>query len=90
MVPLGVQEATSGIIGNCIGANNVPLARRFFRLITCVTEIMILSLSAMTFCFRRQITSWFTDDPELSALTENVLIVGACVMYIFDGSQGYL
>ena len=34
MFPLGFQEATCSIIGNCIGANNVPLARNFFKFIT--------------------------------------------------------
>ena len=37
MVPLGIQEATCGIIGNCIGANNVPLAKRFFNMINVFT-----------------------------------------------------
>jgi len=28
-VPLGITEATSALLGNSIGANNVPLAKRF-------------------------------------------------------------
>ena len=46
MISLGIQEATCGIIGNCIGAHNVPLAKRFFSVITKFTmaTIMVLSL----------------------------------------------
>lgn len=43
-IPLGYQEATCAIIGNCIGANNVPLARRFMRLTTWVTVGTVLTL----------------------------------------------
>ena len=89
MVPLGINEATTGIIGNCIGAGNVPLAKRFFKLITCVTESLILTLSAISLLFRKQITGCFTDDPELAEMTQTVLIVCACV-FLFDGTQGYL
>ena len=42
MVPLGIQEATGGIIGNCIGAGNVELARRFFSIISKFTTIVVI------------------------------------------------
>ena len=43
-IPLGFQEATCAIIGNCIGANNVTLAKKFMCLTTWVTIGTILSL----------------------------------------------
>ena len=52
MVPLGIQEATCGIIGNCIGSNNVPLAKRFFGIITKFTIIVVLVLCLTTYLAR--------------------------------------
>ena len=43
-IPLGYQEATCAIIGNCIGANNVPLAKKYMRLTTMVTITTIVCL----------------------------------------------
>ena len=52
MVPLGVQEATCGIIGNCVGGNNVPLAVRFFHLIAKINVGIVLILCALTLTLR--------------------------------------
>ena len=52
MIPLGIQEATCAIIGNCIGANNVPLAKRFFSMINKIITIAVLVISVVTFVAR--------------------------------------
>ena len=62
MFPLGIQEATSGIIGNCIGSNNVPLAKRFFSLITKVNSVLLVVISTLLFSFRSQIVYFYTAD----------------------------
>ena len=77
------------MIGNCIGAQNVPLAKRLFKLISCVTEFVILLMAAMTFCFRDQIVACFTDDKELAQLTSQIIIIAA-YLFPLDGTQGYL
>ena len=51
-VPSGISEATSSIIGNCIGANNVPLAKRFFRMTSKITLIVMSTLAAVIFIAR--------------------------------------
>ena len=89
MVPLGIQEATCGIIGNCIGANNVPLAKRFFSVITRFTMATILILSITTFFAREQIIAFYTEDAEVQAICVRVFALMAC-MFAFDGMQGYL
>ena len=42
MMPLGISEASGGLIGNCIGSGNVDLARRFFSIINKFTTILII------------------------------------------------
>ena len=65
MITLGVQEATCGIIGNCIGAHNVPLAKRFFSVITKFTMATILIMSTIIFFARQQIVAFYTADEEV-------------------------
>lgn len=89
MVPLGIQEATCGIIGNCIGANNVPLAKRFFSIITKFTLASIIVIGTVIFLARKNIVSLFTKDETIIDMTEKVLILVAC-MLLTDGMQGYL
>ena len=62
MVTLGIQEATCGIIGNCIGAHNVPLAKRFFGVITKFTMATILLMSLTILFAREQIVAFYTAD----------------------------
>ena len=62
MVPLGIQEATCGIIGNCIGNSNVDLANRFFWLITKITFGLAIIISLVVLFCRNWIARCFTDD----------------------------
>lgn len=62
MIPLGIQEATCSITGNCIGANNVPLAKRFFALITKIALVVILVISLTYGLCRYQITNFYVSD----------------------------
>ena len=80
MISLGGQETICGIAGNCIGANNVPLAQRFFRLTLTATMTVMGTLALLTFIFRRNIVKIFTDDEDRIELTSKILIVAA--MYI--------
>ena len=89
MIPLGIQEATCAIIGNCIGANNVPLAKRFFSMINKIITVAVLIISVVTFLAREQIAACFTGDPEVREMSERLIMVTA-FMIIFDGAQGYL
>ena len=68
MVPLGIQEATCGLVGNCIGANNVPLAKRFFRIITKFTITIVTAMCLMTYFARYQIVAFYTEEESVQAL----------------------
>ena len=62
MVPLGIQEATGALIGNAIGANNVPLARRFFSLTFKFTATLVVLMAVLTILLRHPIAKIFTTD----------------------------
>lgn len=62
MIALGIQEGTCTLIGNCIGANNVPLAKRFYHLIAKITTVVVILLSLITLLARRPIVALFTSD----------------------------
>ena len=88
-IPLGYQEATCAVIGNCIGARNVPLARRFMRLTTWITLGTVLSLQLAIFLSKDAIAKFYSTDPEVQALTSTVLILVSFIFF-FDGMQGFL
>ena len=89
MIPLGIQEASSSIIGNCIGANNVPLAKRFFAIINKLTLGIVCVICLGIGLFRNQIVTLFVTDEVVVAMTVPVILLTAFNM-IFDGMQGYL
>ena len=60
MAPVGVQEATCAIIGNCVGANNVPLAKHFFWLILKINSVLVLLISSLVFFGRYTLIKFFT------------------------------
>ena len=62
-ISLGYQEATCSIIGNCIGAGKVKLARRFFNLILLVTLATTTSLMLVLICCRDAISRFYSTDP---------------------------
>ena len=61
----GIEEGTSALIGNSIGANNVPLAKRFYYLIFVITVGMVVPLSLITFFAREQLASYITNEEEV-------------------------
>jgi len=64
-IPLGYQEATCSIIGNCIGAGNVKLAGRFFKLTTWVTMATTATLMLVLICCRDAIARFYSSDPSV-------------------------
>ena len=88
MFPTGVQEAACAIIGNCVGSNNIPLAKRFFRLMCYINIAMTLTLS--TFCLfgRHAIIKFFTEDEAMAAISGPVLMLMS-FNFLFNGMQGF-
>ena len=53
MFMLGIQEGTCTLIGNAIGANNIPLGKRFYHLIARIALGTMTILSLLTLFCRR-------------------------------------
>lgn len=64
-VPLGTSEASCALIGNCIGANNVPLAKKFLRVTSLVAFFVVTSLAFVIFLARDQISALCATDNEV-------------------------
>ena len=88
-IPLSYQEATAAIIGNCIGANNVPLAIRFYKLSSWITAITVVLLQLVILFGRNAIATYFLASKEAQQMAESVLVVIG-VMFFFDGMQTYM
>ena len=50
--PQGIRAATCSIIGNCIGADNIPFAKRFFSMTLKISVVVALGLSLFTLMAR--------------------------------------
>ena len=75
MIPLGVQEATSALIGNCIGANNVTLAKRFNRMNSLFAVVVVVSMALFVGFARNEIPTWFTTDEEVIQIATMALLI---------------
>lgn len=89
MFPLGMQEATCALIGNAIGANNVPLAKRIFKLTLNITLSVNCLIVATLILLRHQVSRIFSTDEDLIEMILPLVIITACNFYA-DGLQGYL
>ena len=88
MVPQGLQEASCAIIGNEIGANNVRLARRYYRVISTIVALVAIAISLAIYFCREQVTGLFTKEPTVFNLTVQVMPILA-ILHLADELQGY-
>ena len=89
MIAAGLQRVTCCSLGNCIGAGNMALAEKLYRVsfATCSVIVMLVSLS-MGLC-RESIVKVFTSDPGVSEYASQLLLLLSC-FYTFDGLQNFL
>ena len=83
MIVLGIQEGTCTLIGNCIGANNVPLAKRFYSLIAKIVTVVVIFIFLITFFCRKQLVAVFTSDEDVTEMVTPLFILIA-IMKIGD------
>ena len=89
VVAVGLQEATTVVIGNSVGDNNAKLAKRYFK-ITCLIALAIfVTIASLLYLERRPIVGLFTEEPDVSALSVQIMYIVA-IKHVFDGMQGYL
>ena len=58
--PLAVSEVTSSLVGNCIGAGNVELAKRFYRMTSLIALFVVTSVIGFIFLARFSIVELCT------------------------------
>ena len=61
MVPLGLSISACSLIGNAIGKQDVPLAKRWLKLISAYTLLYCLALTVTLIVFKVQVASLFTE-----------------------------
>ena len=89
MIALGIQEGTCTLIGNCIGANNVPLAKQFYHLSAKITTVVALLCSLITLLARKPIVALITSDQNVQEMVEGLFIL-VSIMKLVDSFQCYL
>ena len=74
---LGFQQATCIIVGNLIGADNIPLAKRMAKLIAIQTICCAIAISALTYSYRKALTKMFTtkEGEELSKIVSAIPVL---------------
>ena len=89
VVAVGLQEATTVVIGNSIGDNNPTLAKRFFKVTALIAWAVFILIASCLVALREPITALFTEEPDVTALSIKLMpVVG--IKHVFDGIQGYL
>ena len=86
MVPVGVAQATSVLVGRAVGRGDPPEARRAAGA-GVLTGVGFMTVTAMLFlAFPGTFARWFSNDPEVVAATALLLPI-AGVFQVFDGLQ---
>ena len=75
MVPMGIQSAACAIIGEQIGANRVPLAKEYFRIMSIVTLILMLLVDAVFYFGKGPIVRLFTNDEDVAELADSCVVI---------------
>ena len=88
MLMLGVQDGACILIGNCVGANNIPLAKRFYYFIAKIAIGVIFTMMLTICLLRKQIVSLYTSDQEVIDMVTPIFIL-ISINYLFQGGQCY-
>lgn len=70
---MGLDQASSAIIGRQIGENNVPKARLYFKTFQFIAFVIILVVMWFQYTFQEQIVSIYTNIPQVKASALNVM-----------------
>ena len=87
MVPMGIQSAACAIIGEQIGANRVPLAQEYFKVMCNIVLLLLLLVQTLVFFGRESIVSVFTKDDEVAELANNCVYI-IVIAFFPDMIQG--
>ena len=88
MIPVGIQSAAAALIGEQIGANQVRIAKSYFKLMSLCVFILIFAVQMLFWFGRGPIIRMFTNDPDVEelALKSTFIVVLAYVPDCIQGS----
>ena len=66
----------------------MKLAKKYYKVVSTLAAVALLAISLGCFFGRVGITSLFTNEPDVHALTVRVMPI-LSLQYLFDGLQGY-
>ena len=89
MVPNGLQSACCAIIGEKIGANNVAVAKQYFKIMSITTLTFLAALQLLVYVLKEEIVALFTSDPDVFKLA-NASVFIIIVTFTPDMIQGSL
>jgi Na+-driven multidrug efflux pump len=93
MLAMGFQEAVATVVGNSIGENDVPKAKKYFKLSACIALPCIYLWMSCFYIFRGSIEKVYLrgqeDDQELSDMFNKGIIIVTCIM-TSDSTDGFL
>ena len=81
----GLAQATTAIVGNQIGANDVSLAIKYSKVSAVVAESIFVVTGILIYFYRLPIAQLFTDDRAVYTITASVYRVLA-FNYVIDAS----
>ena len=58
-----------------MGANNVPLAKAYFHMMSITTLVLMLLLQGLVYAFRSDIVCVFSSDPDVQELAEKSVFI---------------
>jgi Na+-driven multidrug efflux pump len=67
MIPTGVAFAASGLVGNCIGMNQIDRAKNYSEVCINYSMFVTFCLSCLFFAFSKPISFFFTTDENIAA-----------------------
>lgn len=73
MVPFGAQSAACALMGEKIGANQVPMAKKYFTVIAILTLVLMLCVQIAILTFRSEIIDNLTANREVRILAKRYL-----------------
>ena len=83
MLTQGLQEASSALVGNMIGANRVGFAWHYAQVLSAMTMIFAFFIELPLFMNIDRIAAEFTDDPILQNMLIEVLPI-VFISFFFD------
>jgi len=83
MIPLGIQQAASTLVGNAIGAEKPFAAVQFAQLALMVTFFLSLIIAYILVTYRASVSSLYSIDPRVVTILNDALVIVG-VYHILD------